>query len=155
MDAKPGQTDHASAHGTPVHWPLIIPSLVAIDPELPRGVDGHFGAQHRAPFSISFVVQLDRVFPESMFDAHALRTYFQIRDHLMRMRTDAICLTAHFLAHKTHHVRAGQTDHPQMNQLRIKMPQLLRVAEYDIHGPFTLKTSPIVVHGIKGTDFRQ
>jgi hypothetical protein len=50
--------------------------FVAQDTKLLRGIEREFGAQDRAVFGISFVVQFDGVLAQPVLDAYALATDF-------------------------------------------------------------------------------
>jgi hypothetical protein len=101
------EVHHASAENAPSLFALVAFSAamgadlgLAIDAKVSGVVDGRFDRQDRA----LFVVHLDRVSIEGVFDSNAFGAFFQIADHFSFEVAVDFAMRGHSVAQKTHHI---------------------------------------------------
>ena len=95
--------------------------------KITRVVDGGFDAKDVA----MFVVELDGMTAEAVFDSNALRAVFEIADDF------AFKSSMDFASQKAHDVGGRKSGHAVVNQSGIDVSQSGAVSEQDVRGPFT------------------
>ena len=141
------QVHHAFAENAPGFFAVGFGAAmraglgVAIDSKIAGLVEGRFDPQDAA----LFVVHLDRVGLEGVFDSNPFGALFQIADNFPFKVAAHLSMSGHPVAQKAHDIGAGKAGDGVPDQGWVDGAQGLGALEHHIRGVFALLGCPVVL----------
>jgi len=141
------QIHHSSAQNTPGFFARALGTSrraalgLAIDAKVPRLIEGRFDAQDTA----LFVVHLDRVGLEGVFDPDAFGAFFEIADHFSFKVAPHLAVRGDAMAEKTPDLGAGKAGAGVTHQCGLNLAQGRGRPQHEVGGQFALLGCPGVL----------
>src|SRR5258708_3885861 len=131
-----------TAHHAPGLLAIVVAFGGAIYAEIVSVLDRRFGAQNTTDLCERFVVQLDRVPVNGVFDPDSFLTLFDGADPLSRKVPEYPPVEPHPFAEVAHHLAPTQTRHPVMDHPWTHPAHGSRFTQHDTNGPHPLGRGP-------------